>query len=233
MRIATYNIHRSIGADGQDNPERTLSVIKRLDADVIALQEVGSGKAETGEMLQFLGDKSGMQVIEGITLKDHRGDYGNAVLTRLPVANIQRHDISVPGREPRGAIELLLQHHGGTDFQIVATHLGLLSGERRYQIKKIIPLFENRKASVKILLGDLNEWFPWSRPLRWLRHSFGHHHAPATFPVHRPRFALDRIWVKPQTIIDKVYANKSDMTLLASDHLPLVADLNIQSVSSQ
>jgi endonuclease/exonuclease/phosphatase family metal-dependent hydrolase len=64
--------------------------------------------------------------------------------------------------------------------------------------------------------------------MRWLYHIFGHHQAPATFPVRRPWFALDRIWVKPKTMIEDVYAYRSDMALLASDHLPLVTDLNIQ-----
>jgi endonuclease/exonuclease/phosphatase family metal-dependent hydrolase len=108
-----------------------------------------------------------------------------------------------------------------------------MPGERRYQVKQLLPLFDDRRACVKVLLGDLNEWFLWGRPLRWLHRIFHHHKAPATFPVRRPWFALDRIWVQPNAVIDTMYAHKTDAALLASDHLPLIANLDIGKALAQ
>jgi endonuclease/exonuclease/phosphatase family metal-dependent hydrolase len=226
MRIATYNIHRAIGSDSLENPERIAAVLHELDADIVALQEVGYASGTPGNALDYFGESIQARVIEGVTLQDERGHYGNAVLSRLPINSFQLHDISVNGREPRGAIELSLQFNG-IELQIIATHLGLRPGERRHQVERLIPLLDASTADVKILLGDLNEWFLWGRPLRRLHRVFGRTPAPATFPVRWPWFALDRLWVQPLSVMHSLRAHKSDMSVLASDHLPLLAELYI------
>jgi endonuclease/exonuclease/phosphatase family metal-dependent hydrolase len=77
------------------------------------------------------------------------------VLTRIDPQTIDRLDIGVPGREPRGAMALKLPLDGHT-VRIVATHLGLFPGERRRQTRCLLPMVGNSAASVKILLGDFN-----------------------------------------------------------------------------
>lgn len=227
MRIATYNIHRAIGSDGKENPERILSVLNELHADIIALQEVGYASGEPENLLEYLGKSTQARVIEGITFEDERGHYGNAILSRLPVNLIKLHDISVPGREPRGAIELRLDVEDKA-VQIIATHLGLRPSERREQVERLVPLLAASSAEIKILLGDLNEWFLWGRPLRWLHRVFGNTHAPNTFPSRWPLFALDRIWVQPLSAIESMQVYKSINAETASDHLPLVAQLQLE-----
>ncbi len=227
MRIATYNIHRAIGSDGLERPERTAAVLHELDADIIALQEVGYASGTPGNVLEYLGESIQARVIEGATLRDERGHYGNAVLSRLPVSSVRLHDISVNGREPRGAIDLSLQLNG-IEVQIVATHLGLRPGERRRQVERLVPMLEASAADIKILLGDLNEWFLWGRPLRRLHRVFGRTPAPATFPVRWPLLALDRLWVQPLSAIDSLRTHHSATAARASDHLPLLAELNIR-----
>ena len=226
LRIASYNIHRAIGRDGHEDALRIARVLREIDADIVALQEVGFHADTPGHLLDTLAETLGARAIDGVTFTDARGHYGNAVLTRLPVAGISRHDLSVPGREPRGAIELALTHNQ-VDLRLVATHLGLRPGERRAQIRQLLPLLEAGDAEVQILLGDLNEWFLWGRPLRWLRRVFGRLPAPATFPAHRPWFALDRLWVKPLEVIDAIHVHDSPLARVASDHLPLVAELDL------
>ncbi|HDP88577.1 MAG TPA: endonuclease [Thioalkalivibrio sp.] len=226
LRIGSYNIHRAIGRDRREEAARIAHVLREIDADVVALQEVGYHPDTPGHLLEYLGDTLGAQVIDGVTFTDERGHYGNAVLTRLPVTGISRHDLSVPGREPRGAIEFALTINQ-IDIQLIATHLGLHPGERRDQIRTLLPLLEGPGSEVNILLGDLNEWFLWGRPLHWLRRVFGHLPAPATFPAHRPWFALDRLWVKPLAVIDAIHVHDSPAARIASDHLPLVAELNL------
>ena len=226
MRIATYNIHRAIGRDNRENPKRIADVLSELDADLVALQEVGYEADTPGNMLEYLAETMQARVIEGVTLLDERGNYGNAILTRLPVNSIHLHDISVAGREPRGAIELQLQVKG-IELQIIATHLGLRPGERRQQIERLITLFNYSPAEIKILLGDLNEWFLWGRPLRSLYRLFGRTPAPPTFPGRWPWFALDRIWVQPLAALEQLQVHKSVISRQASDHMPLFADLSI------
>lgn len=229
MRVATYNIHRAIGADGRQDVTRIARVLREIDADVVALQEVAFPLERSGHLLEHLGRDLRAQVIEGVTMSDERGHYGNAILTRMPVSTVDRLDISVPRREPRGAIEIAMRV-ADLNVRLVATHLGLRPGERRSQIKSLLPRFEHRGADVKILLGDLNEWFLWGRPVRWLRRVFGETPAPRTFPAKSPWFALDRLWVSPRAAIAQLRTHSSPTARTASDHLPLVADLDLTAV---
>jgi endonuclease/exonuclease/phosphatase family metal-dependent hydrolase len=227
MRIVTYNIHRTVGSDGCPDATRISTVLKEIDADLIALQEVGYRHDDPAHLLNALSDALAVSVIEGVTLLDERGHYGNAVLTRLPVAAIRRHDISVAGREQRGVIDLHLNTQG-VALQVMATHLGLRAYERRFQVERLISLLDASTAGVKILLGDFNEWFPWSGTLRRLRRTFGRLPAVPTFPARSPILALDRIGVQPASVIANVYAYRSPLARSASDHLPLVAELNLR-----
>ena len=115
MTFATYNIHRCTGWDGRYDPERIAGVLKELDADVIALQELNSPDHHGLELLNWFSEQTKLRAIAGPTLLHHTGHYGNAVLTRCTEQEIRRVDISQPGREPRGAIDLDLEcDHTGT-----------------------------------------------------------------------------------------------------------------------
>jgi endonuclease/exonuclease/phosphatase family metal-dependent hydrolase len=225
LRLATYNIHACVGGDGRLAPERVAEVIRELDADVVALQEleqhpVGEGR----EMLRYLADVSDMEPIAGITLKRETRGYGNALLTRLPVERINRVDISIPGREPRGALDVVLDC-GDRTLQVVVTHLGLRPGERRLQIRRVLPLFESQTCDLAVLMGDLNEWMLWGRPLRWLRRHFPPTPDIRTWPAKFPLFALDQFLLRPRSALKSLAAHRSRMARIASDHLPIVAEV--------
>jgi endonuclease/exonuclease/phosphatase family metal-dependent hydrolase len=224
---ATYNIHRCIGRDGRHDPARIRRVIQALGAQVLALQEVELLRAAP-DLLHYLGEGSDYRALAGMTLARSSGRYGNALLTRLPVLTTERLDLSVPGREPRGAIRALLQWEQRR-IQVFATHLGLRPGDRRTQIAQLLEHIQNPgaawRAEVTMLMGDLNEWYLWGRPLRWLRRHFGSPPEPATFPARRPLFALDRIWVKPRDLMVSVETFSRPPARVASDHLPLVVRL--------
>jgi len=226
MRIATYNIHRAIGFDGNQDIERIYKILQSLDADIIALQEVNFETKECENVLQYWADRTQMTAIKGVTFKDQRGNFGNAILTRLPYLEYKLHDISKTGREPRLAIELELQikHQ---KVQIIATHLGLKASERRQQIDYLLDKVCDSDAKIKILLGDLNEWFRWSRQLRRLRNFFGPIETPHTFPAIWPFLSLDRFWITSQSSIKSIQVPRSSTAKLASDHLPLLVEVEI------
>jgi endonuclease/exonuclease/phosphatase family metal-dependent hydrolase len=226
LRLASYNVHRAIGRDGHTDPQRVLGVIRELDADVIALQEV-EAQDTGGDMLAWLAVETGMRAIAGTTLKRHDGHYGNGLLTRHPVRSIERVDLSFRRREPRGAILADLELAGGRALRVVATHLGLRPAERRAQVERLLKLFTFHPQEYGVLMGDLNEWFLWGRPLRHLHRYFDETPALATFPARRPLLALDRLWAHPGSILRELKVHSTRPARAASDHLPLVATLEV------
>ena len=222
--MATYHIHRCIGRDGTERPERVADVLREIGADVVALQEVAHRPGTPDNVLAYLADSINAEAIEGTTLRDERGNYGNALLTRVTPESVRRWDISVPRREPRGALDVVLAVNDSA-ARVVTTHLGLRAGERRYQIRRILSLLEAGSADITMVMGDFNEWYLWGRPLRWLNRTFEPMPSPATFPSHRPFLALDRMWVRPRHRLISLTAHRSAQARNASDHLPLVAEL--------
>lgn len=223
VRIATYNIHECTGRDRRVDPQRTATVLVELDADVIALQELRSphGALQT---LEFLADRTGMFPVEGPTMLKGTATYGNALLSRTKPLEVRGIDLSVPRREPRGALDVCLPV-AGRRLRVVATHLGLRPAERRWQVRRLLDHIVPGRGETLLLTGDLNEWFLWGRPLRWLHAEFVETPSPATFPSGCPMFALDRLWVRPRATLRSLTVHRSPTARMASDHLPLVATL--------
>lgn len=220
IKMVSYNIHLAIGRDGRFLPQRISDVLLEADADVIALQEVQLGGSGF-DMLAYLAEVTGYEAVAGQTLAHpEHGAYGNALLTRHAVRAVRRIDLSVPRREPRGALDIEMDC--GQPLRVIATHLGLMPSERRWQIKRLLRAFEDDESMATVLIGDLNEWFLWGRPLRWLHAYFKETAAPSTFPSGKPVFALDRLWVRPHHLLQAVYAHRTPLARVASDHLPLV-----------
>jgi phospholipase D1/2 len=226
LRVATYNVHRAIGSDGRTDPGRILGVLREIDADVYALQEV-EAHDDGADMLAWLAAELGYHAIPGTTLKRRDGHFGNGVLTRCGVRGKRITDLSWRGREPRGAIAVDVACDGGHILRVVATHLGLRPAERREQVQQLLHLFRERPDDHSVLLGDLNEWFLWGRPLRRLHRFFKETPSLATFPAALPVLALDRVWAHPRAMLSLLSVHKTPLARKASDHLPLVATLEL------
>lgn len=224
FRIATYNIHQCVGMDGIQDPKRIAAVLNEINADIVALQEVTSHSQMSDDILAYLATAAVMVPIEGFTLTSAGSRYGNALLTKLPVSAVNLIDISMRGREPRGVIEVGLNFNRKT-VALWATHLGLGVRERHQQINTLLKVIDAADADVSILLGDLNEWLPWSRPYRAIHRCFTTTQSPATFPSRRPFLRLDRICVRPANRLTTLRAHSTTLSRVASDHLPLVADV--------
>lgn len=225
MRVATWNIHGAIGSDGRYAPARVVDVLKEIDADVVALQEVASVDAHS-HFLTDLERETGYHVVAGLLKQRHGSDFGNAVLSKYPVRSVDHLDLAVDHYEPRGALDVCLDIGLRPLLRVVATHLGLRPGERREQVRRILARVERDNPHPMLLMGDLNEWYLWGRPLRWLHSHFREMPAsPRTFPARRPMFALDRIWVSPAGLLRALDGHASPLARVASDHLPLVAEI--------
>lgn len=224
MRLATWNIHGAVGHDRRLDVERIVAVLCEIDADVIALQEVTPLSLEEG-VLRHARDALLMHVAPSHTLRKRDADYGNALLSRHPLREVTSIDLSVAAREPRNAIDARLDVDGH-ELRVVATHLGLRPSERRLQVQRILAAFEQAPLGPTVLMGDVNEWYLWGRPLRWLHRRFALARTPATFPARRPMLKLDRIWGHPARGLVSLGVHHSRLARIASDHLPLVAEFH-------
>lgn len=223
LKVGTYNIHGCIGKDRRYDPERIAAVLRELDCDILALQELLWNTEEALHLLERLARSLGYLSVAGPTLLGRSGHYGNALLTRLSIDRVHRLDLSVPSREPRGALDVVLEATGSR-VRVIATHLGLHPSERRTQVRRLLAGLEGSDTDMPaVLMGDINEWFLWGRPLRWLHRRFSRTPAPATYPAAFPLLALDRIWVHPRHRLVSLRTHRSPLARLASDHLPLQA----------
>jgi len=216
LRVASYNVHGCRGSDGRKDAARIAAVIEETGCDTVGLQE-------SDYRLDFIAGRTGMQAIPGLTLLRHDGPYGNALLTRRKVLAVRRLGFTYSGREPRNALDVDLEV-GGETVRVIVTHLGLWPAERRFQVKQLLNVLRKTPVSERVMvLGDINEWLPLGRPLRWLNGLFGHSIVERTFPSRWPILALDRVWVRPRHSLLALKAHRSPLAQLASDHLPVKA----------
>jgi endonuclease/exonuclease/phosphatase family metal-dependent hydrolase len=236
LRIATYNVHACIGTDGRHDPDRVAAVIAELDADVVALQEFtypASIALETRTPV-VLTTLDRYQCALGPT-RHRKGRtvtecFGNALLTRHPIIEVHRIDLSIERREARGAVAATIDV-GGTLLHVLATHLGLRISERRFQVQQMLAYLDSVRNASVIVLGDFNDWLPGRSAAHVLDRRLGRQPRPATFPVAWPLVALDRIWVQPRAALRRVSVHATPTARLASDHFPVVAEIDARHLS--
>lgn len=222
LTLATYNIHRCIGRDGIQDPDRIVAVIRSLQADVLGLQEVEAieGAGGSSDQIEYIARTTGYRAIPGPTLFRPDGTYGNALFVRTAVTAVRRHDLSVLEREPRGAVDVDVEI-GNLSLRVVTTHLGLRGWERERQIDVLLEVLGDSGARPLVLVGDMNEWNPWARRLQRLRSRMRNVWAWPTFPAPFPVAALDRILVSSHCTPVHSYPVFNRYTRRASDHLPV------------
>jgi len=230
LRLVTYNIHRCRGMDGRTRPDRIVDVIASLDADVVALQEVwGAGPDEDGQAA-YLGARLGMGWVMQTTRQLRNRAYGNVVLSHHPIRSDWTCDLSVARCEPRGCQRVDIDVDGQV-LHVFNVHLGTAVLERRNQAPRLASFVSD--ASVrgpKVLLGDFNEWMKGlaTKTLSEMLDSVdltAYLKRRRTYPGMLPVLHLDHIYLAGGLTVHHVELPRTRKTLVASDHLPLVADV--------
>lgn len=234
IRIATYNIHKGRGIDGRIRIERVARVLAEVHADIVALQEVVSHEEKRPEDHQasYLAGQFGYFYAIGETRKYRGGVYGNVTLSRWKFETTRHADLSVSGREERGVLRTDIRL-GPNLTHIFNVHLGTGHFERRKQARRLLDpdLLQALDISgSRIVLGDFNEW---TRGLvtRTLTSEFhltnlrAHLRRSRAYPSGLPLLHLDHIYYDHHFQVESARFHRTRMSLVASDHLPLVADL--------
>jgi endonuclease/exonuclease/phosphatase family metal-dependent hydrolase len=232
LRIVTYNIHRCRGLDGRTIPSRIADVIRSIEPDVIALQEViGAGPNSSGQA-EELGAQLGMGWVMAPTRHLRGCLFGNVVLSRHPITHHAQYDLSWKTCEPRCCQRVDLDL-GGRLLHLYNVHFGTAILERRVQAERLAGIVSDRRVTgPKVVLGDFNEWTrgPASALLSDRLHGVdlsAHLRRRRTYPGVLPLVHLDHIYHAGPVDVRRVELVRTRRSLIASDHLPLVAELAI------
>jgi endonuclease/exonuclease/phosphatase family metal-dependent hydrolase len=211
--------------------------LQEVNADIIGLQEVLSLPDASPEMDQarYFAEALGYHLIVGETRKIRGGVYGNVLLTRIPVVGSENYDISVKYREQRGCLRVDLQLEERLLLHVFNLHLGTIFYERRTQARKLVHheiLHNPELHGIRVVMGDFNEWRPG-----YITRLFETHfqkagtraETPRTYPAVHPTLTLDHIYFDSALRPERITVHQTPAALRASDHLPLVVDLELHA----
>jgi endonuclease/exonuclease/phosphatase family metal-dependent hydrolase len=250
VRLVTFNIRHGVGDDDRLDLPRLAKVLQGVDADVICLQEVDrhyGRRSDSVDQPLLLSRALDMQLAWGPAIEKARtGDepdqeYGNALLSRLPILVSDVHPLPGSG-EPRSALRTLLELDGGT-LWVTTTHLTRSGGKERVDQLAVLAALHTDAMEAGVVVGDFNT--PADAPelaeLRPLftdaweiardRHDrsgwrFWQHAEGFTHPSGTPHRRIDQVWVSGGIAVASARVLDGHG---ASDHLPLVVDLEIPS----
>lgn len=240
LRVVTYNVHKCQGLDRRVRPARIASVLRETDADVIAMQEVVSvedGARREAHQARFIADELGYDFCVGENRRHQGGAYGNVLLTRLPIERHCNYDITWRWQEPRGCLRADIRVAEGVTVHVFNAHLGTAFVERRHQGRKLVSqdiLRLPELSGPRVVVGDFNEWTRGlaSRLLseELVSADVKHHlRRRRTYPGPLPFLHLDHIYHDPALELERLTLHRSLTALVASDHLPLVADFRLRA----
>jgi endonuclease/exonuclease/phosphatase family metal-dependent hydrolase len=236
LRVMTYNVHSCIGMDGRCSPGRIARMIGRLEPDLVALQELDNGRESSGYVHQVreIAQLLNMHFVYFPVLREGQDEYGNAFLSRWKLDLVATGELPrYQQREPRGVLwaEFVA---GQTKVQILNTHLGLSAAERKHQIDVLMGEEWAGRALANgptLLLGDFNTtesgyaYKRMARELRDVQHTLPGWTPRKTWFSTHPSLRLDHIFVSSGVMVETVHRPIGTDYQMASDHLPVVADL--------
>jgi endonuclease/exonuclease/phosphatase family metal-dependent hydrolase len=238
IRLVTYNIHKGIGGvDRRYRPRRIVEAIARLEPDIVLMQEVDYmvPRSKAHNQVDMFADAMALYhraFQRNVVVK--RGHYGNAILSRFPLSDVQHLDLTIPLKKRRQALLAHCTLH--TDghrrrMLLVNIHLGLAGFERRKQLAKIFEcevVRHSRHRTPLIIAGDYND--VWGTLGKRVMEPAGFHSAGKrilTFPAALPARPLDHVFYRGEIQAVHAFASRSDVARAASDHLPFVVDFRL------
>jgi len=241
LRVMTYNVHSCVGMDGRFAPERIARVIAQYAPDIVALQELDVGRMRTGgaDQAHLIANYLAMDFHFHATVHIEEEKYGDAILTHLPMRLIKADKLpglpGKPGLEPRGALWTAIDV-GGTEVQVINTHLGLWPAERRAQADALLSeawLSHPDCTGPVLLCGDFNAT-PSSSVCQKLlgrlndaQIELASHRPKKTFIGRYPVARIDHVFIDASINVGTIAVPSTVLTRTASDHLPLITDLFI------
>jgi len=237
LRVLCYNIHYGQGNDGRYDVDRLADVIKAAKPDLVAIQEADVGVKRSGRVHQIrkLAERTGLAARFGPTQHYEGGLFGNAVLTRLPILDVEIHPLpyteSTPERVtyPRAAIVVTLRGPDDQPFRFVSTHFQHNVAEDRVaEAKAINALLAQDNSIPTILAGDMNAK-PNDEPIQILLNAWTNatDDPPSpSAPSAKPTSRIDYIFYRPAESFRVIHADVIDEPL-ASDHRPVLAILEL------
>jgi endonuclease/exonuclease/phosphatase family metal-dependent hydrolase len=219
-------------------PRRIAEVLREINADVVALQEVVGMDEAAREHNQVaaIAEELGLEFRTGENRRLRGSAYGNAVLSRWPIVSDLNHDLTWRMYEPRGCLDVAIKLDSQTLLQVFNVHLGTAFFERRYQGHRLLEVIagDPNSSAPKIILGDFNEW---TRGLttRLLSHHWNSAEPEPrlgrarTYPGVFPLLHLDHVYYNPALTLKSITVHRTRLALAASDHLPIVADFTLGS----
>lgn len=241
LRILTYNVHSCRCMDGKLSPHRIARVIAQYQPDIVALQELDAGQSRTQYIDQAHAIAQHLEMEfhfhPAIHVEEER--YGNAILTHLPLKLIKAGNLPLitnkPLFEPRGAIWVSVAVNG-VDVQIINTHFGFRPMEHLTQVSALLGRDWLGSANLQqpiILCGDFN-FFPNSPAYKCIvehmhdmQLKLDGHRPLNTFSGRFPSARIDHIFANAMVEVLNIRVPRTHLTRSASDHLPLIADLQL------
>ncbi len=236
----TYNVHRCLGFRGIDSTRDIAAVCGEADADIVALQELDAPETDEDEGAHHardLAESLGMQLLFCRTFRRGVGYYGHALLSRYPLElkKVTTFPAIEPTAEPRGAIWARVTV-SGTRLDVISTHLGLSRRERFAQSRELLGdswLGSGELTRPCVLCGDLNAvptattYRRFHSVLKDAQRALHGHRPRATFPAMLPVIRIDHVFVSEDVLVRGVRVPYDTRSRRASDHLPLIVDLEL------
>lgn len=228
LKFASYNIHKAVGIDRRQDPDRIITVLRELDADVIALQEADMRFGQRASVLpRALLDDTPWEPVPVAKRRQSIGWHGNALLVRRSMQWVAAGALELPTLEPRGAAmaELVLD---GCRLRVIGMHLDLSGFRRRDQIRSILSHLEKHDDQrATVLMGDFNQWGLRSGAMGEFAKGWQMLAPGASYPARRPIARLDRIVVSDSCRVIDGGVHHSALAAQASDHLPIWTTLKL------
>ena len=228
LKFASYNIHKAVGIDRRQDPDRIITVLRELDADVIALQEADMRFGQRASVLpRALLDDTPLEPVPVAKRRQSIGWHGNALLVRRSMQWVAAGALELPTLEPRGAAmaELVLD---GCRLRVIGMHLDLSGFRRRDQIRSILSHLEKHDDQrATVLMGDFNQWGLRSGAMGEFAKGWQMLAPGASYPARRPIARLDRIVVSDSCRVIDGGVHHSALAAQASDHLPIWTTLKL------